>query len=76
MLATGYSHGHLTVMPKTSLRTSRKLSMSPGGSLEESSLPKKKKSGTSTLSLALLDRIIPITHGGKNDAVVKVQSAL
>lgn len=64
MPKTGCSHGHPKVTHSTCLRTSNQL-FGPGQSREGCSLPRKKKNGMSTISLAHLDRLIPITSGGK-----------
>lgn len=63
MPETGFSPGHPLRMPMTCPKTLKK-SSGLGLLVGESLSLKRKKSGMSTISLALLDRTIPITSGG------------
>lgn len=64
MPVTGYLPGAPKVMPMTCPPTSKKSLTSRGVLAGGCSSLKKKKNGMSISSLALLDRIIPITNGG------------
>lgn len=71
MPETGYSLG-LPTKTLVTCRPTLNTSSIPGECVVVSSLPRKKKSGMCTLSLALLDRIIPTTSGGKNQSITSI----